>query len=179
MLPAYKSVPVRPRGLCTLVCVASLSAGVAADPLPEDVRACAAVTDPAERLACYDREAAHASKPSSPSGAQASGEPVQERASASAPPQGPAAAPDARARERKTSQGSDATPSSFTAHVISIEHAQAGLLLHLDNGQIWQEVQPVAGDLSLRLGDTVQIQKRLGSFWLKGPHVYAMNIRRK
>jgi hypothetical protein len=81
--------------------------------------------------------------------------------------------------EHKASPGIGVTAKTFTAHVIRIEHGQSGLLLHLDNGQIWREVQSVAGDLSLRPGDTVQIEKHLGSFWLTGPHVYGMSIRPK
>ncbi len=53
------------------------------------------------------------------------------------------------------------------------------MILHLDNGQVWQEVQSVSGDLSLREGDTVQIDKHLGSYWLSGPHVTSMKVRQK
>jgi len=53
------------------------------------------------------------------------------------------------------------------------------LTWHLDNGQVWQEVQSVAGDLSLREGDTVKIDKHLGAYWLSGPHVASMRVRLK
>jgi hypothetical protein len=65
------------------------------------------------------------------------------------------------------------------AHLVGIKHYVAGLVLQLDNGEEWQEVQPVAGDLSLRVGDAVEIERRLGSSWLSGPHVYGMNVRRR
>jgi hypothetical protein len=40
-------------------------------------------------------------------------------------------------------------------------------------------VQSVAGDLSLREGDTVKIDKHLGAYWLSGPHVASMRVRQK
>jgi hypothetical protein len=81
--------------------------------------------------------------------------------------------------ERKAGHEGFVTAGSITARVTRIKHAQAGMLLYLDNGQVWQEMQAVAGDLSLRPGDTVQIEKHLGSFYLTGPHVYGMSIRQK
>jgi hypothetical protein len=53
------------------------------------------------------------------------------------------------------------------------------LILHLDNGQVWQEVQSVSGDLSLKEGDAVTIDRHFGSFWLSGPHVSSMKVRQK
>jgi hypothetical protein len=53
------------------------------------------------------------------------------------------------------------------------------MILHLDNGQVWQEVQSVSGDLSLREGDTVKIDKHFGSYWLSGPHVASMKVRQR
>jgi hypothetical protein len=67
----------------------------------------------------------------------------------------------------------------FTAHVLSIERIPNEMILHLDNGQVWQEVQSVPGDLSLRDGDAVKIDKHFGSYWLSGPHVSSMKVRQK
>jgi hypothetical protein len=61
--------------------------------------------------------------------------------------------------------------------VVTIDHQPNELVLHLDNGQVWQEVQSVSGDLSLREGDTVKIERHLGSYWLRGPHVSSMKVR--
>jgi hypothetical protein len=63
--------------------------------------------------------------------------------------------------------------------VVSIEHSPGEVILHLDNGQVWQQVQAAVGDLTLRAGDTVKIDKQLGSYWLSGPHVAAMKVRQK
>jgi len=63
--------------------------------------------------------------------------------------------------------------------VVSIERVPNEMVLHLDNGQVWQELQSVSGDLSLREGDTVKIDKHFGSYWLSGPHVSSMKVRQK
>lgn len=65
------------------------------------------------------------------------------------------------------------------ARIVSIDHQSNEMILHLDNGQVWQEVQSVSGDLSLREGDAVKIDRHLGSFWLTGPHVSSMKVQRK
>lgn len=66
-----------------------------------------------------------------------------------------------------------------TAHIVSIDHQPNEMILHLDNGQVWQEVQSVSGDLSLREGDAIKIDRHFGSFWLSGPHVSSMKVQRK
>jgi hypothetical protein len=183
--------------------VAALPAHAQADPLPASVRACAAVTDVLQRLACYDREVARYPAPAAKSSAPAQlaaptsqGAPVtqnspapQAAAKASAPP----AAPEANAAGSAVPPtASGATPTApaakksatndsqhVVAHVVSIEHVPNEMILHLDNGQAWQEVQSVPGDLSLREGDAVKIDKHFGSYWLSGPHVSSMKVRQK
>jgi hypothetical protein len=193
MLPVHQWVPVRSRGLCMLlVCAASLSRVVSADPLPASARSCATLTDPAERLACYDREAerpaGQASRASSDQSASdccasASGGEPHSSAAAQASSQSPAAqsGTDAKSAAAVSGAGAHTRPGSraVNARVLRIEHSQGGLLLSLDNGQVWQEVQQTAGDLSLRPGDTVQIQRHFGSFFLTGPHVRDMSVRQK
>jgi len=53
------------------------------------------------------------------------------------------------------------------------------VVLHLDNGQVWEQVQIVSGDLSLQVGDTVKIDRQLGSYWLSGPHLSGMKVVQK
>lgn len=65
------------------------------------------------------------------------------------------------------------------AHIVSIDHQPNEMILHLDNGQVWQEVQSVSGDLSLQEGDAIKIDRHFGSFWLTGPHVSSMKVQRK
>jgi hypothetical protein len=175
----------------------------AADQLPASVRACAAVTDVLQRLACYDREVARYPAPTAKSSASAQpaaptsqSAPVaqnspapQAAAKVSAPP----AASDTNAAESAvppTASGATAAAPAagkaaasesqqVLAHVVSIERVPNEMILHLDNGQVWQEVQSVPGDLSLREGDAIKIDRHFGSYWLSGPHVSSMKVRQK
>jgi hypothetical protein len=67
----------------------------------------------------------------------------------------------------------------ISAHLVRIERFPNEMIFHLDNGQVWQELQSVPGDLSLREGDAVKIDLHWGSYWLTGPHVYSMKVRLK
>jgi hypothetical protein len=89
--------------------------------------------------------------------------------------------PGAGDQPKAAQQDSNAAKDSrhLSAHVVSIERLPNEMVLHLDNGQVWQEVQSTSGDLSLREGDLVKIDKQLGSYWLSGPHVSAMKVRQK
>jgi hypothetical protein len=52
-------------------------------------------------------------------------------------------------------------------------------VLHLDNGQTWEQVQEASADLHLRAGDTVKIDRQLGDYWLSGRYGVAMKVRQK
>ncbi|MDB6087446.1 MAG: hypothetical protein JWN85_230 [Gammaproteobacteria bacterium] len=73
----------------------------------------------------------------------------------------------------------DKEPGHLLARVVSIEHSPNEMVLHLDNGQVWQQMQGVSGDMGLRAGDAVKINKQLGSYWLSGPHGLTMKVRQK
>lgn len=95
---------------------------------------------------------------------------------------GAQAAPTSAASTAKSNSTSVAMASGddhVTAHIVSIDHHPNEMILHLDNGQVWQEVQSVSGDLSLREGDAIKIDRHFGSFWLSGPHVSSMKVQRK
>jgi hypothetical protein len=167
----------------------------AADPLPASVRACTAVPDVLQRLSCYDREVARYPAPqakSATTGASAAPTPApvpQTVAPQAAPPPPsasntatPSALPAASgAKAAAPAADAAATDKSkhLVAHLVSIERLPNEMILHLDNGQVWQEVQSVSGDLSLREGDAVTIDKHFGSYWLSGPHVSSMKVRQK
>jgi hypothetical protein len=174
-----------------LGCAASLAVApaLAAESLPATVRACAAITDSLQRLVCYDREVAKFPAPvakaekSAPGGQEAAGgqSAVGSGPSAAATP-GTQAAPTSAAPAAKSNPTSVAMASGddhVAAHIVSIDHQPNEMILHLDNGQVWQEVQSVSGDLSLREGDAVKIDRHFGSFWLSGPHVSSMKVQRK
>ena len=69
--------------------------------------------------------------------------------------------------------------SELTAHVSSLERWPDAMVLHLDNGQVWQQTGRASGDLSLQEGDSVRIEKHLGSYWLSSSHVSNMKVRLK
>jgi hypothetical protein len=187
---------MRPRAwpLACAVSLAVLPALVhAADPLPASVRACAAVTDVLQRLACYDREVARYPVPQAKSSA-ATGAPAASAATSqtgASSPQAeakvvtPPAASGGNTGASPAASGADATTAAtdstqrFVAHLVSIERVPNEMILHLDNGQVWQEIQSVSGDLSLKEGDAVTIDKHFGSYWLTGPHVSSMKVRQK
>jgi hypothetical protein len=156
----------------------------AADQLPASVRACAAITDVLQRLSCYDREVARYPAPqakSAPTGAPAASTPqaaakvVTPPAASSSNTAGTSAPPAAVGADTAAADSSK----HFVAHLVSIERLPNEMILHLDNGQVWQEVQSVSGDLSLREGDAVTIDRHFGSYWLSGPHVSSMKVRQK
>ena len=168
------------------------SVSLAAESLPASVRACAAETDSLKRLICYDREVARFPEPKATSPA-AKNQPAPSTtggASANttaAPTTAPAAAPTTAAAGDSTSARSSAPPPGkpatadkpgrVAARIVSIDRSPNEMVLHLDNGQTWQQLQAVVGDLSLKTGDNITIDKRLGSYWLTGPHVSGMKVR--
>jgi hypothetical protein len=183
--------------LVVLPALAALPAFAAVESLPASVRACAAETDSLRRLMCYDREVARFPAPVAKAAPapQTGATPVAPAQAAPAPQVTPTppnvpttqaaattGAPPAVAASSASAGAGSAThsdPQHLTARIVSIDHRPNELTWHLDNGQVWQEVQGVAGDLSLREGDPVKIDKHMGSYWLSGPHVASMRVRQK
>ena len=178
--------------------LASGGPAAAAETLPASVRACAAITDSLQRLVCYDREVARFPEPAATTATKPAAAPAVAAAkvapatpSTSAPGGGgsssagstPAATNNAAAvgGDKPAAPASAASPAKdsgrISARVVTIDHRPSEMVLHLDNGQVWQQVQSVSGDLSLREGDTVKIEKHFGSYWLNGPHVSSMRVR--
>jgi hypothetical protein len=164
------------------ICLSALPAFAWAESLPASVRSCAAETDPGPRLACYDREVARfpAPAPQAATKREPTGKAQRDSSSNTAP----TSAGNDRAspvdEQKATQQAStEKDPRHFSARVVSIDHSPNEMVLHLDNGQVWQQVQKASGDLSLRAGDTVKIDKQLGSYWLSGPYVTEMKVRQK
>jgi hypothetical protein len=67
----------------------------------------------------------------------------------------------------------------MTAHVAGVDRSANSMVLHLDNGQIWQQIEPASGSLTLRVGDSVTIEKHLGSYWLSSRYVSDMKVRQQ
>jgi hypothetical protein len=119
--------------------------------------------------------AGSATTPAAPSAPTALAAAASSSGAAAATNTGAVAGGDAAAAQGSAAAAKDS--GRISARVITIDHHPNELVLHLDNGQVWQELQSVSGDLSLREGDTVKIEKHLGSYWLTGPHVSSMKVR--
>jgi hypothetical protein len=112
----------------------------AQDSLQGRLRECAALTDDAQRLACFDRTAAGL---------------ASEKVREAAPP--PAARPEP-------------LPDTITAKVTTVRELSSGeLVIELDNGQSWR-TRPEDSNLRLKVGDAVTISRgAFGSFRLATP----------
>jgi len=172
-----------------------------AQTVPASLRACTAQTDPTRRLACYDREMARQSPspahrpveaaPAPPVASRTAGpvpapEPEPASAAANPPPAAPAApaaagqeapAPTTATRLKRifASSGSWHT----TSHVARLDRSPDAMVLYLDNGQVWQQIGRASGDLSLKAGDSVTIEKHLGSYWLSSRYISNMKVRQE
>ncbi len=68
----------------------------------------------------------------------------------------------------------------LTARVVNIEYPHGEMVLHLDNGQVWEQVQEATADMNLRAGDTVTIDKgMLGAYWLGSRSGGTVKVRQK
>jgi hypothetical protein len=159
--------------------------------LPAAVRACAQERDPGRRLDCYDRAVARYSPP--PPGHAPARSTVAPAHRAPAPREAApddaspkvTRAPQARPHESMASRlasaldGSGSGPQRLTARIAAIHRGPDALVLRLDNGEVWRQAGRASGVLTLRVGDTVTIRKRLGDYWLSARYVYAMQVRRQ
>jgi hypothetical protein len=66
-----------------------------------------------------------------------------------------------------------------TARVARLDRSPDAMVLHLDNGQVWQQVGRASGDLGLQAGDSVTIEKHLGSYWLSSRYISNMKVRQE
>jgi hypothetical protein len=151
-----------------LAVVSALSQPVrAADEASSGVLACAALGVDSERLQCYDLLAArlhadknHLSPPVAPA-------PARELFGLRAAPEKPAPKPLERVELN-----------SVSARVTSVrQRPQGGVLVELDNGQLWQQLGN--RDLLLEVGDNVTIARAvLGSFSITTPHKRIAKVTR-
>jgi hypothetical protein len=171
-----------------LICALLFAPLARAESVPASVRACTLETDSLKRLICFDRELArYRDQPSTGDGKQV-------------PPASPAG-PDLRSqpttpkvlsgppREDRSDSGDQPVappapaaakpPRHIAARIVSIENFPDALVVHLDNDQVWEQIQDAPADLNLHAGDTVSIDKELGSFWLSGRSGVAMKVKQK
>lgn len=149
---------------CTLAAHVSLAA--AADPLA-NIRRCAAESDDAQRLACYDKQfrVLDAHGPTQPK--SAAGEPA------------PVSAAIAEQRFGMNGQVERREPTTqppkidkLTSRISAVGYKPHGeLIIRLENGQVWEEAdgeEPV----NLKIGDEITIDTGvMGAYWLQyGKH---------
>jgi type II secretory pathway component PulM len=156
-------------GAMALVALTGFATG---ESLSARVRACMAETDSLQRLNCYDKNVApfaEAAPAADPKYDATAGQ-MQRDSKTSA-------VPDSAAKDRSEQN----LARHITAHVVSIISEHGQMMVHLDNGQVWEQVQEPTADLNLRAGDTVRIDKRsvFGSYWLGGHTKGVMRVRLK
>lgn len=175
-----------------------IAASAFAQSVPPGLRACMAETDSLRRLVCYDKEMARlTSGPSAPAATPPPPPPPAASApppAAASPPPPTVAAPPPPAATAPPAPAAASAPaatphrsflkslvggsdSRVTAHVSSLDRSPNAMVLHLDNGQAWQQIGRASGDLTLREGDSVTIEKHLGSYWLSSRYVSDMKVR--
>lgn len=147
--------------LPTILLAFALS-GSAAEPLA-GVLACRAVTDSAERLACFDREsAALASAPASPLAVAPTAAPALD------PQQAFGLASSAIVANEEAAGARPPKVSKIESRIIGLALTPNGrTLFTLANAQVWRQLES-DGDVLARLGDAATISSGLlGSYWLQ------------
>jgi hypothetical protein len=181
--------------LRTAILTACAGAALAED--PHTLEQCRAISNTAERLACYDKLAgstpASKAPPSSPAAAAPAAAPVSAAPVSAAPTPAPAqaaATPTAAAsatdfglskvqKERANGEAnSPAEIKSITSQVTGFRKGPSGRpRVLLDNGQTWEYEED--GDYLLAIGDSVTIRRAsLGSFLLVTPAKLVHRVRR-
>jgi hypothetical protein len=169
-----------------LIGVGCCGCATAADALPPTLRTCMKESDATRRLACFDRESALLAGVSAPVARQADPAPARPATTAPAAPVASAAATAGAAaattqsatdkfgyrgnmaradldKKKEVEQGGE----ELTAKVTELSSLpNGGLVLTLDNGQIWQQ-KTADRAMHVKVGDQVTIKRGvLNSFLL-------------
>lgn len=149
-----------------------------AQTIPASVRACTLETDSLKRLICFDKEVArYTGQPPATQGAAPSRDPVSPSvANTTVPP--PQSNPGDQAPAPAAAAAAPSKPRHITAHIVSIENFPDAMVVHLDNNQVWEQIQEASADVNLHKGDPVTIDREMGSYWLSGRGA-AMKVRER
>lgn len=176
--------------VCSALIYALALAPIAhADSLPAGIRACALESDSLKRLVCFDREVArYSSQPSTGDAKQVppASPPARDLRSQATTPKVPPGPP----REDQSESGDQPAvaaappapakaPRHIAARIVSIEDFPDAIVVHLDNEQVWEQIQEASAGVSLHAGDTVSIDREMGSYWLSGRGGTAVKVRQK
>jgi len=175
--------------LCpALICALVLAPLAHAESVPASVRACTLETDSLKRLICFDREVARYSDQPSTGGATPAAPGVPPTRDLRSQPTTPKVPPGPPREDRSDSGDQPVAPAApaaapkprhIAARIVSIENFPDALVLHLDNDQVWQQIQEASADANLHAGDTVSIDRELGSYWLSGSNGVAIKVKQK
>jgi len=167
------------------LCLAlSLSAIAAASPPDASLRAllaCRHIAPGAARLACFDRTSAALALPPPSSPAPSSGV-AAPAMKAALDPHRTFGLPSATIVRREASAAGIRVKnlSRITAHIVRTRQGpDGGAIFDLDNGQVWQQLDPDGTDMYTKPGDSVEITRGLlGSYWLDTPSRHRCNVVR-
>lgn len=137
--------------------------------LPPGVLACAQEPDSLKRLVCYDREVGKYRDAAPDTAQNPAGHPAP-GLSGGAPAPAPAPAP---------ASSTAPLPKHISARIVRIENFPDAVVVHLDNDQVWQQVQEASAAVNLRVGDTVSIDRELLAYWMSGADGTAFKVKRK
>jgi len=155
---------------------------IAADPFAASVLACAAESERDRRLECYDRAvASYTARLGNVShDATAGAAPVAAAGGASVASAGVAAATPSTPIS-KTPASTTSPLRHVSARVTAVDYFPNHVVVHLDNDQVWQQDSDseASGDLNLQVGDTVTIDRQMGSYWLSGRKGGAIQVKLK
>jgi hypothetical protein len=59
-------------------------------------------------------------------------------------------------------------PKHIAARIVSIDHFPDYVVVHLDNQQTWKQVSDSSGSATLHNGESVTIDREVGTYWLAG-----------
>jgi hypothetical protein len=162
----------------------------------DSIRRCAAIMEPTERLACFDRAVASLGSTHFAPATQTSATPstlgsATDTATVSDPVAGRTAttvAPTLPTEQKFGATGAlrtrqEPTPKEpaleqLTSGVSAVRKTPAGeLVVTLANGQVWRQVTP--STMMLKAGDSVTIKPRsMGSFWMTDPTGRGSRVKR-
>lgn len=158
--PTFTATPAR--GIAwfgAALCVGALPAAAVAQAVPVRLSACASITDSMRRLNCFDEGLAQLSATAA-SAAPTQRDKALARVSTPAPP-------------------AHGTARRAAATVVSIEDHPDDLIIHLDNGEVWEQAQEESATMNLHAGDKVTVEHSQGSYWLDGPSRVVMKVRQR
>jgi hypothetical protein len=153
------------------ICTAT---ALAAAQVPDSLRACAAESDAARRLACYDKEMAALAQPPHAHATVSSPTPAAENIV----PADQFGLSQEQVRKLKAQEGT-AEPNELAAHITKISQFASGRVrITLDNAQVWEQTEEDFG-FNPVVGATATITRgKVGGFWMAADKYRKARVKR-